>query len=234
MSFHVAGWRKVGQCLFAGWLAALVVYVVALGLPAANGAFMVLIMIHAASVSQRLQPWLSQHRLFAQLAVGLLVFLAVSLFVYAPARQGFERYVATPLPTSAGVVVVNPRAPLASIQRGDWLGYRIAGRYAAGIRVQSGFGFGPVLAVPGDRVEFTANGCQVNGRILPRRAHMPRTGELALGPKQWLVWPEVEVSSHGVGEDVVVAAMLETALVDQADLAGRPYARWFFRKQRVP
>jgi hypothetical protein len=233
LSFHLSGWRKLGQGILAGWLGALAVYVVCLGLPVANWAFMLLISAHTASVSQRLQPWLVQHRLHVQIGVGLALFLAVALLVYAPARQGFERYVATPLPLPTGLLVVNPRVRPASIHRGDWLAYRIAGSYADGVSIRAGFGCGPVLAVPGDRVSFDDGVFRVNGAASPRRPHMPGEGEFVLPQKQWLVWPEIDVGGHGGTEATLVEAMLSLARVNEKDLVGGPYKRWWFRKQRT-
>jgi len=234
VSFYLSGWRKVGVGVCAGWVAALAAYVFFLGYPAANLAFMALIMAHTASVSQRFQPWPLQHRLATQVGLGVLLFLGVSGLVYAPARQGFERSVATPLPASVGIVIVNPRAALASVQRGDWLAYRIASTYAGGIAVRSGFGFGPVLAVPGDRVTFAEDSCHVNDTRQPRHPYMPQSGGLTVGPRQWFVWPEVEVNAYGGSAGAVAEALLGVALVSEPDVAGRPYRRWFFRKQTIP
>ena len=154
VSFCLAGWPRLGLCILAGWVAALALYAVGVGLPTANWAFMLLITAHAASVARHFQPWLVQKPLRTRMATGTLLFLAVSLLVYAPARQWFERHVATPLPVGTSTLLVDPRVHPASIQRGDWLAYRIEGSYAHGVQVRRGYGFGPVLAMPGDRVAF--------------------------------------------------------------------------------
>jgi hypothetical protein len=56
---------------------------------------------------------------------------------------------AAPLPTAKRVLVLNPQTRPVSIERGDWLAYRIPGSYAGGVQVRDGLGFGPVLAVRG-------------------------------------------------------------------------------------
>ena len=177
VSFCLAGWPRLGLCILAGWVAALALYAVGVGLPTANWAFMLLITAHAASVAQHFQPWLVQQRLRTRMATGTLLFLAVSLLVYAPARHWFERHVATPLPVGTSTLLVNPRVHPASIQRGDWLAYRIEGSYAHGVQVRRGYGFGPVLAMPGDRVAFGERTFRVNGKVGLRLTHMPSTGE---------------------------------------------------------
>ncbi|HOC00668.1 MAG TPA: hypothetical protein PKM43_18220 [Verrucomicrobiota bacterium] len=234
VSFSLGGWRGLGLCILAGWLAALVLYLVCLGSSVANWAIMLMIAAHTASVAHRFQPWLLQQRLPAQIGIGMSLFAVVSFFVYVPARDGFERYVATPLPAAGRVVVVDPRVRPGSIQRGDWLAYRIEGSYANGVQIRAGFGFGPVLAVPGDRVAFGERVFRVNDTVGLRLTHMPRMGELVIAPERWLVWPDVDVSMHGVDEDVAVQAVLNVALPRRSDLVGQPYRHWFFRKQSAP
>jgi hypothetical protein len=233
-SFYLAGWQKVGWCLFAGYLGAAVVCVAELGRPAANWAFMFIISAHTASVSQRSQQWLAEQRLIIQMAVGMILFTAISLLVYVPARGWFERHIAKPLPTDRGVLVLDARTRPASIQRGDWLAYRIDGGYADGTWIRDGYGFGPVLALPGDRVTFEEKTFRVNGTAHTRLPQMPRRGELVISQKQWLVWPHVTINMHGMAESAVEQAVLKVAVAKQEDLVGRPFKRWFFRKQTGP
>lgn len=234
LSFYLAGWRKVGQGIFVGWVVALLVYIVWLGFPIANWAFMLLLMAHTTSISQRFQTWLTRQRLLTQLALGLMLFGAVGFLVYVPARNWFEQHVAAPLPTGKWMLVMNPRIGPAAIQRGDWLAYRIEGGYGGGVQVRNGLGFGPVLAVPGDRVTFGEKAFRVNDTLHVRLVDMPRTGELVIRPNQWLVWPEVGVSMYGVGREVAEQPMLNIALATRENVVGKPYQRWFFRKQTIP
>jgi hypothetical protein len=231
LSFYLAGWRKIALVIFAGYTAALFVFLACLGLPAANWAFMILLSAHATSITQRMQPWMAERGLLTQIGVGILVFLGISLLVYVPARTWLEQHVALPMPTSKGTVLMNARARPESIRRGDTLAYRIEGSYRGGVQVQDGYGFGPVLAVAGDRVTFEERTFRVNGVAHPRLPHMPQAGEVVVAPKQWLVWPEVGVRMHGVAEDVAVQAMLKLAVVNEDQLVGKPFQRWFFRKQ---
>jgi hypothetical protein len=83
-------------------------------------------------------------------------------------------------------------------------------------------------------VTFGETVFRVNGTVRARLVHMPRTGELVIPPKQWLVWPEVGVSMYGVSEDSSAQAMLKIALAPQEDVVGKPFKRWFFRKQTAP
>lgn len=105
---------------------------------------------------------------------------------------------------------------------------------ARGVQVRRGYGLGPVLAVPGDHVAFGERTVRVNGATRARLAHMPRAGDLVIGADQWLVWPEIDVSLHGVTEDTAAEAVLKAALPMRDDLVGKPYKHWFFREQNTP
>lgn len=232
--FCLAGWPRLGRALTAIWVLALLVFLSELGRPAADWAFLVMLSIHTANVSQRFQPHLAGRPLSMQLLVGLGAFAAVALQVYLPARQFFETRIALPLHTSRGLVLVGTYSQPKSIRRDDWLAYRIEAGSGGGLVVQEGVGFGPVLALPGDRVEFDEQACRVNGVARARLAYMPQSGHLTLASNQWLVWPQVRVTMHGVAEDAAVQAMLRIALVGPDEILGRPYKRWFLRKPLLP
>ena len=52
-------------------------------------------------------------------------------------------------------------------------------------------GFGPVLAVPGDRVEFSTKAFSVNGVPQPLLPHMPAGGKLVVPENHWFIWPNL-------------------------------------------
>jgi hypothetical protein len=98
--------------------------------------------------------------------------------------------------------------------------------------VEAGFGWGPVLAVAGDRVAFSTNSFSVNGLAQPLRAHMPTSGDFVVTEKHWFVWPEIDMYGHGnVGEGVIAGAMLNMATVSEKQFIGKPFKRWFWRRQ---
>jgi hypothetical protein len=233
LSFYYGGYRFVAKCIFAACAVAALVFLVRLGHPAAEWAFMILITAHVASLSQRIQPWMARWGLIGQMFAGVALFTGVSLFVYMPARELFHSHVAVGLQTPKGVVVVNPRLRLAALKRGDAIAYRIEGSYSSGVMIHSGYGFGPVLAVPGDRVVFETNRFTVNGVPQARLANMPQSGELVLAERHLLIWPEMSINGHGMG-GYVAGAMLSVAQVEQGNLAGKAFKRWFFRKQISP
>jgi len=234
LSFHFAGHRLLAKCVGAGCGVAVLVFLVWLGFPAANWTFMLIISAHVASVSQQIQPLMQTRRLATQIILGMVLFAAMSLLIYLPARNWFYEHAAMPLQTRGNVIVLDPRVGPDAIKCGDNVAYRIEGGYANGVVVRAGYGYGPVLAVPGDRVAFTANNCRVNGAPKPRLAHMPEAGELVVPEKCWFIWPDLDIYVHGVSEETVAQGMLKVALVDQNDFVGQLFKRWFFRKQISP
>ena len=83
-----------------------------------------------------------------------------------------------------------------------------------------------------DRVRFSKAAFEVNGAGQPRLAHMPETGELIMAEKHWFAWPDFAITGHGnVAEAGVSAALLRMATISEQQFAGKPFKRWFWRRQ---
>ena len=128
-----------------------------------------------------------------------------------------------------------------SVQRGERVLYSIGGSeggYAHGegaVWVRSGFGLGPVLAMAGDTIRFATNVFFINGHAAPRLPHMPGTGEVQVPEKHWFIWPNLDISGHGnVGEGRISSTMLQLAIVSENQYVGKPFKRWFWRRQITP
>jgi hypothetical protein len=93
-------------------------------------------------------------------------------------------------------------------------------------------GFGPVLAVPGDRVEFSEKTFLVNGVPQPLMPHMPAGGSLVVAENRWFIWPSFSISGQG-NEARISELMMSAATVSQEQLVGKPFKRWFWRKQTL-
>ena len=139
------------------------------------------------------------------------------------------------------VVVVRGGA-VKNVKRGDWIAYRISpdstpfqGRNNHGtIAVRDGFGLSPLLAGPGDAVRFSATSFAVNDKNFPRQPSMPRTGSLAILQRQWFVWPKF-VIQYDTAPGVELAQVVQRyALISEDQFVGRPFKRWFWRKQILP
>jgi hypothetical protein len=84
----------------------------------------------------------------------------------------------------------------------------------------------------GDSVAFLTNSFAVNGVERPLLPHMPTSGNLTVPEKNWFIWPELGISGHGnTSEAVISSTMLQLATVPEDQFTGKPFKRWFWRKQ---
>jgi hypothetical protein len=64
---------------------------------------------------------------------------------------------------------------------------------------------------------------------------MPQGGELVVPENHWFVWPELAINVHGnVGEGPISATMLQLAIISESEFIGKPFKRWFWRRQLFP
>jgi hypothetical protein len=236
-AFFVLRRRLLGWLVLAAYLIAALVFVVALGFPAASVCYGLLISIHATSIVFLEGVWLKEAGVGTRLGAALCTLFAVWGLFYAPLVGFAERHWFMPLRLGNRVLIVHAGVAPKSIKRGDLLAYEVSGDRFAGDREEnvyqgSGMGLDPVLALPGDRVQFTRNAFFVNDREFPRAPHMPVEGEWVMPEKVWFIWPSLGIEVHGrVAEGTISARMQRTAMVTQKQIVGRPFKRWFGRHQ---
>ncbi len=234
----LSGRKRLGWGALALSLFLMLAFVVWLGYPAGNFAFGWLISIHTSSIGCFCAPLLGDNSMRRRLLFTVATLLAISLFIYWPARDFVSDHLLLPLRVHGNVVVLRRIVAPRSVHRGDWVGYKIhtsnRGMAHGGhgeVVVESGMGLGPVLAMPGDKVEFSPEALLVNGVAQPRTPDMPVEGGLVVPEKQWLIWPRMFVANRNVAMAVISQAALETALVPWEELVGKPFHRWLWRKQ---
>ena len=229
-----------GRAALAGSLALLLFFMVWLGYPAANLAFGLLLSLHVTGLVYYCQPLLAGEPFRSRLGFTFLALLAVGLFLYLPVCALLvNNHWLTPLRVQGRVVVVQRLVQPRNIQRGDWVAYALhaseQGPHGDVVEVQSGMGLGRVLAEAGDRVEFGTNSFSVNGHSLTNRPFMPAGGEFIVPEKHWFIWPDLDISGHGnVRPESIQKAILELASVEETQYYGKPFRRWFGRKQTLP
>lgn len=229
-------WRWAG---FAGCGLLLPAFLAGFGYPAGNLAFGLLLSIHVTGFVYYCKPLLANEPLQSRLAFTLLALITIGLLVYLPARSYIQRHWLTPLYVRGNVVIVQQLARPNGIKRGDWVKYSLKDpgmneNNGGMVRVQDGYCWGPVLAGAGDRVVFSANSFRVNGEARLLLPHMPGSGEVVVPEKHWFVWPELDISGHGyVGEGAISSTMVQLATVSENQVVGigRPFQRWFWRRQ---
>jgi hypothetical protein len=237
-AFVVRRERLIGRIIMASYAVLALTFVVCLGFPLANLGFGLMLSLHVSSIIFLLNPWLVETRLPFRLpfriASGFAVLLVVGAALYTPLRNQLETKWLLPLRVNESVVIVQTFTPVRAIKRGDWMAYSLAAKRSAGLYAQEGLGLRPVLAVAGDRVHFRAETFEVNGIAAARLPHMPTAGELVVPEKSWFLWPEPAISNRGnAAESAISAAMLQWATVSETQFIGKPFNRWFGRRQKL-
>jgi len=215
-------------------------FIMWLGDPFGNYAFGLLLSIHVTGFVYYCSPLLAGTQLHLRLLFTVAALIIVGGFIYTPLRHAIQERWLTPLRVNGRVIVVQKQGISAStIQRGDWVAYALSG-YVISIHGNqyaghSGMGLGPVLAIAGDRVVFSSNAFTVNGVSHPLLPYMPSSGTLTVAENHWFIWPDFAISGHGnIGEASISAAMLERADVSEIQFVGKPFKRWFWRRQSLP
>ena len=203
-----------------------------LGYAAANVAFGLMMSMHVSSIIHFLNRVSPGMALLRRLVLSLAVLFVVGQLVYATGLRWFQNHLFMPLSRHEKVYVVNPRAALGELRRGDLVAIHTERTGGAGVWIREGYSLDKVLALPGDRVTFEHNQFRVNDTVEARRPMMPTEGSLTLEEKTWLVWPTLTtVARNNVGDDAIAGAVLRMAQVHREQMIGKPYRRWFWRDQ---
>jgi hypothetical protein len=238
LAIWLRGPRLWGHAVLAASAALILVFIAWLGCPAGNFAFGWLISLHCTGFVYYCSPLMAGEPLRHRLALTFLMLLAFGLLLYMPARWYIQGHWLMPLRLHGQVIVVQRSFQTRNIQRGDWVAYtldenNVGENYHGGIvRVRNGVSLGPVLALAGDQVVFSTNSFSVNGILHTNLAYMPHAGTFTVPEKHWFIWPNLGISGYGdVGEARINTAMLGLADVAETNFFGKPFHRWFWRKQ---
>jgi len=227
---YACGRRLTGRCVASVWLICVFVFLVELGRTPSHIACGIAISLHVTSILYLLRQTTDSLELPKRLLVSLLVVFCVTQLVYSPARRQLERHFAWPVQKAGTTIIINPTAAPGPVNRGDWIAYRTV-RHGSAVRVAAGLNLEPVLAVAGDRVVFHADRIEVNGISHPRQAMMPAQGELVVPAGCWFIWPNFTVTNNYHAN--IASELLACAVVSSEDFVGKPYQRWFWRRQKL-
>lgn len=224
----------LGQAALGVAALLVVVFFIWLGRPLATIAFTLLLSLHCTAILYLFQPFLFSLEFRSRMMACFAALLLLGCLVYLPARNILQDHFFMPLHVRGRVMIMNRLQPPTVVKRGDLLVYRVeASRGAyAGVVVHEGYGYGAVLALPGDELTFSESSYTINGVSHPRLPHMPGDGSALVPPDTWFIWPELDITRRGnVGEGTVVAGMYTMAFVPKENYLGRAFNRWFFWKQ---
>ena len=232
--FYWEGRPLIAKGTLYGCATAAAVFVVFLGRLPADIAYFLLIGAQATCATHQLRHVLWGNRVPVLVVFSVLLFGALTQWLYLPARDLFYRTVALPLQVEDKVIIANPRASHVGVKRGDWVVYRITGYAEHGVRVNDGYGLQPVIGLPGDVIGYGPAGLTVNGRTSPPLPHMSQPGGLTVPENHWFIWPQLHTGGYGDNEAYQANAYRNLALVSQGSFVGRAYRWWFFWKQTLP
>lgn len=241
LAVYLRGPRLWGKAALTACALLFLFFIVWLGYPFGNYAFGMMLSIHTTGFVYYCSPWLINEPFRSRIFLTIGLMLALGLVIYWPLRSAIQNHWLMPLRVNGHVIVVQRLVSTRTVRRGDWIAYKLsrssdddAFGYAEDTRiyVHSGIGFGPLLAAGSDRVEFSTNSFAVNGISQPLLPHMPISGMVTVPENQWFIWPNLGISGHGnVGAVNISAIMLRMATVPENQFIGKPFKRWFWRKQ---
>ena len=235
-AFAAYGQRATARAVYGSYLLAAAISVVWLGYFPSSVAFAAMLSLHMSGVVYLMGRESFTLDLRWRVVSSMLVFSLMCLGVYYPLQRQLEKRLVMPLRVGKQVIIVSTREPAEAVKRGDWVAYRINEAAGDHVYVPSGFGFGQVQAMAGDRVVFTPQSCQVNDRVLPRRTQMPVQETWVVPEKHWFIWPDstIGISGDQRQNEAVSRLMSDIAMVSEPQYAGKPLRRWFWRRQSLP
>src|SRR5262249_41079209 len=157
---------------------------------AGNAAFGLLLGLHVSSLVYWFQPLLVEAPFRTRILLTVGLFGMLGLGLYMPMLNYADAHWFSPLQIKGHTVVVQKLVAASKVRRGEWIAYTVAEGGDHNVFVYSGMGFGPVLAVPGDRIAFGKKSYSVNGIAFPTQPYMPQSGEMVVRERHWFMWPD--------------------------------------------
>lgn|ERR1017187_975481 len=210
LAVYLRGPRRWGQAAMAGCALLFLVFIVRLGYPAANFAFGLMLSIHTTGLVYYCSPWLIHEPFRSRIFFTIGMMLALGLFFYMPLRSTIQNHWLIPLRVGDRVMVVSVGTKPESLKRGDWAAFRSSPNGGG----EAGFVLGPVLGLGGERVdslEVPENHWLMRAEFVRNYTHEP-FGLFA--------------TQGGIVQQMVI--------LSREEFIGRPFNRWFFRKQILP
>jgi hypothetical protein len=220
-----------GGALVAAYGLLALVFAIGMGHPAGNLAYGLMISIHASSgIFLAFRLW-ARDDLLERLGIAVGVLLATILLIYLPlSRVVLPRFV-LPVNYNGKVVIVKVGGNPARLKRGDWVAYRTAPFSGSGYRVESGIGLEQIQAMAKDRVKFAEDHYEVDGVARARPGFLPLEGEWMVPEDCWMIWPNLATRRGDAGRVDLTGALQQLSIVSMDQYIGKPFTRWFGRKQ---
>ena len=246
------GQRPFGKTVLIVWLILLVLALVCVATPWMEVCIWLMVAVHALVIVSLFSGNLCWERLLIRALVGLVVFFALDLGLYWPARWFCGRFL-VPIPlmnvpapgvlaNGDGLLASGPWLRPATFQRGALVFYAIressGGEHNHAAVIRAGHGVDRIVGVAGDHVQLHGRGLLVNGTppalaLGPLVPQVPpgdldvtlREGEYAIVPSQ------LEAQMYGLTA-IPSDALLSLVVVPDDDVIGpvlcriRPLSRF--------
>lgn len=244
-AYVAMGRWQIGLIMAAVWILAMVLLLVFLANPTLRAWCLgTLASTHTSGLAlailrtRELDPDLPPPTVVHRIGLPLALWAIAAAVLYWPLDGLLNDTFARVVLVDGRNIIVNPRVEPEDLVRGDTILYRSEGTRRGGgemqVLMRGGLYWGVVIGLPGDRIQFTTNGVVVAGRSRPPEAYMPMTGAVAIPRDTWFAWPRMLQRAAGAASpDVITQAFLDQAQITRAEFVGRPYRRWFFRRQET-
>lgn len=241
-AYAAVGRRPLALWMAGGWVVSALLLLVFRGHPVVSAwAIGTLASTHTSGLafvmirSRELSPEAPPVTLSTRIVLPLVFWIIAATVVYWPLDELITARLARGVLVDGRRVIVDPRATPASVTRGQFILYQTDGGHygSAGqvLNFAAGFGFGEVLGLPGDTLEFSKEHFRVLDRWRSRLPHMPQSGSRSVAAGSWFVWPRFREVRNIAAPQQITEAFLDQSAVPQAEFVGRPYRRWFFWRQ---
>jgi hypothetical protein len=235
-SFWLLKKKLLWQTSFSSYVIANFLFFSLLGSIIANIAFGLLIAIHTIGVIVFIDYFYSKSddqqirsSILRRIVLVLGICFILTQLIYIPLRNQMIAHLLFPVKKNGQTIIVNKLQSVASIQKNDWIVYKIETNSNREIYIREGFGLEQIIAFPGDHIQFSSDCFYVNKRSFPRLADMPTEGELTVPEKSWFIWPHFDIFARGNTD--ISRTMMHLAVVPQSSFMGKPFQHWFWRKQ---
>jgi hypothetical protein len=231
--FYAAGRPQLGKWALRAIAFLLLIHILFLGYAVANVAFGLLVSIHICGFLFLLQPQFSNLSPGRRLLNSLLAVVVFWVGIYLPMQRWVQRYVLFPVRTGDKVLVLHAGVNPATIKRGALVAFQTEDRlFFQGMLMHRGLFLGPVIALPGDKVDMLPDKLVINAVPRARLPRMPSNRSITLNQNCWLIWPEVTISrGNATSAEALTDFIWSVATVYPDQMRGTPFARWFWRKQ---
>lgn len=238
--FPSFGYPLVGKIAMSWLVIAWLIFFAWLGYPVATVAYASILSLHVTSIAFLMKRFAPNLTLVFRILSTFLILFVLDVYVYGFLQRHVEQSF-MPLRIGKNVVIVHAQN-VKNLKRGDWIAYRIdphsihitGGNYHGSIVAEQGFGLERVMAGPRDAVRFDKNTYRVNEQTFAGKPFMPSSGEFTLASNLWLVWPKFSVHGGGIPETRIANFLQGYAVISDKQMIGKPFVRWFGRKQILP